>query len=559
MNKVTLSIISFLFVLNFYAYSQVENVPLTHPVYKFLKEMKVKNIIPYISDDIPNLSRFEVKEYLQTIESKLDDLSKVEKQFLMRYQAEFYEPNDSENTTYFFHPQKNFGSSLSDIFSDKVKYFYAYAEEEANVFVEVLGHYYYGQFFEPYINNAHLFDIGFRIHGTLFNSLGYQMSVLKGGAAGSNEVAEIIEPKILQSFKWVEAGENISNYEFTEGYLKYNTEPAEDMNLSVQLGREYKTVGYGYGSKLVLSGDGPPLDFIGFDFNYGIVKFSSIHGSTVGDFSYNMDERYTKYWAFNRLKLSFENLFDIGIGENIVYSGRGFELGYASPLAFYKFVEVSNQDRDNANLYFDLQTSFISNLELQATFFLDENILSNLQNLESYKNKTAYQLGAFWYEAFMLDNLSLIFEYTKIRPYVYSHINYQNTYSAWGTNLGHFIGPNSDEIFSRLTYNLNDWIRFSFDYHFIRRGENIYDENGNLIKNVGGDLNISHGPIPENEQAVFLDGIRFNNNIFEVGIRIEPIRNFIFNFIYNYNRENNLTSGETNIHSYGLFKFQLGY
>lgn len=559
MNKVTLSIISFLFVLNFYAYSQVENVPLTHPVYKFLKEMKVKNIIPYISDDIPNLSRFEVKEHLETIESKLDDLSKVEKQFLMRYKAEFYEPIDSENTTYFFHPEKNFGSSLSDIFSNKVKYFYAYDEEEANVFVEVLGHYYYGQLFEPYINNAHLFDIGFRIHGTLFNNLGYQMSVLKGGAAGSDEVAEIIEPRLLQTFKWVEAGENISNYEFTEGYLKYNTEPAEDMNLSVQLGREYKTIGYGYGSKLVLSGDGPPLDFIGFDFNYGIVKFSSIHGSTVGDFSYNMDERYTKYWAFNRLKLSFENLFDIGIGENIIYSGRGFELGYASPLAFYKFVEMSVQDRDNANLYFDLQTSFISNLELQATFFLDENILSNLQNLDSYKNKTAYQLGAFWYEAFTLNNLSLIFEYTKIRPYVYSHINYQNTYSAWGTNLGHFIGPNSDEIFSRLTYNLNDWIRFSLDYHFIRRGENIYDENGNLIINVGGDLNISHDQNPENEQAVFLDGVRFNNNIFEVGIRIEPIRNFIFNFIYNYNRENNLTSGETNIQSYGLFKFQLGY
>ena len=559
MNKVTLSIISFLFVLNFYAYSQVENVPLTHPVYKFLKEMKVKNIIPYISDDIPNLSRFEVKEHLETIESKLDDLSKVEKQFLMRYKAEFYEPIDSENTTYFFHPEKNFGSSLSDIFSNKVKYFYAYDEEEANVFVEVLGHYYYGQLFEPYINNAHLFDIGFRIHGTLFNNLGYQMSVLKGGAAGSDEVAEIIEPRLLQTFKWVEAGENISNYEFTEGYLKYNTEPAEDMNLSVQLGREYKTIGYGYGSKLVLSGDGPPLDFIGFDFNYGIVKFSSIHGSTVGDFSYNMDERYTKYWAFNRLKLSFENLFDIGIGENIIYSGRGFELGYASPLAFYKFVEMSVQDRDNANLYFDLQTSFISNLELQATFFLDENILSNLQNLDSYKNKTAYQLGAFWYEAFTLNNLSLIFEYTKIRPYVYSHINYQNTYSAWGTNLGHFIGPNSDEIFSRLTYNLNDWIRFSLDYHFIRRGENIYDENGNLIKNVGGDLNISHDQNPENEQAVFLDGVRFNNNIFEVGIRIEPIRNFIFNFIYNYNRENNLTSGERNIQSYGLFKFQLGY
>jgi hypothetical protein len=546
-------------ILSATVFPQVENVPLNHPVYTFLKEMKVKNIIPYISEDVPNLSRFQVKDYLKQVEEKLNELSNTERNLLNRHKAEFYELLDPDNTTYFFHPDKDFGTSLSDAFSNKVKYFYAYTEENANVFVEMLGHYYYGQQFEPYVNNAHLFDIGFRIHGTLFNHLGFQMSVLKGGAAGSNKVAEIIEPKILQSFKWVEAGENISNYEFTEGYLKFNTEPAEDMNLSVQLGREYKTVGYGYGSKLVLSDDGPPLDFIGFDFNYGIVKFSSIHGSTVGDFSFNMDERYTKYWAFNRLKLSFENLFDIGIGENIVYSGRGFELGYASPLAFYKFVEVSNQDRDNANLYFDLQTSFISNLELQATFFLDENILSNLQNLESYKNKTAYQLGAFWYEAFTLDDLSLIFEYTKIRPFVYSHVDIKNTYTAWETNLGHPIGPNSDEVFSKVTYNLMEWVRLSLDYKFIRRGENIYDDQGNLIKNVGGDLNISHGPSPENENAYFLDGIRFSNNIFQLGIRIEPIRDFVFDIIYNYDQEKNLSEGTISKQSYALIKFQIGY
>ena len=540
-------------------FPQVENVPLNHPVYTFLKEMKVKNLIPYISEDVPNLSRFQVKDYLMQVEEKLAELSITEKNLFNRYKLEFYELIDPENTTYFFHPEKDFGTSFSEAFSNKVKYFYAYTEENANVFIEMLGHYYYGQQFEPYVNNAHLFDIGFRFHGTVFKHLGYQLSFIKGGSAGDKQVAEIVEPRVLQSFKWVENAENIANYEFTEGYLKYYTEPAEDMHLSIQLGREYKTAGYGYGSKLVLSGDSPPLDFIGFDFNYGIVKFTSIHGSTVGDFLPNQEERYTKYWAFNRLKLSFENLFDVGIGENIVYSGRGIELGYLSPLGFYKFVEQSIQDRDNASLYFDLQTSFIPNLEFQGTFFLDENILSNLQNLQSYKNKTAYQVGAFWYEAFTLNNLSLILEYTKIRPFVYSHINNQNTYTAWGTNLGHPIGPNSDELLSRIDYNFTDWIRFSLEYHFIRRGENIYDDQGNLIKNVGGDLNISHGPNPENQDAIFLDGIRFNTNIFQLGLRIEPIRDFVFDIIYNYNQEKNLTEGNINRQSYGLIRFQLGY
>jgi len=521
--------------------------------------MKVKSIIPYISEDLPNLSRYQVKVYLKQVEEKLGELSNTERNLFNRHKVEFYELVDPENTTYFFHPEKNFGTSLSEAFSNKVKYFYAYTEENANVFVEILGHYYFGQQFEPYVNNAHLFDVGFRFHGTVFKHLGYNLSVLKGGAAGSRDVAELIEPKLLQSYKWVENTENIGNYDFTEGYLKYYTEPAEQMGLSFQIGREHKTVGYGYGNKLMLSGLGPSLDFLQFDFNYGIVHFTSIHGSTVGDYSIELEERYTKYWAFNRFKLSFERLFDIGIGESIIYSGRGIDLAYLTPLGFYKFIEHSTQDRDNGNLYFDLQTSFIDNLELQATFLLDENILSNLQDLDSYKNKTAYQLGAFWYEAFTLNNLSLIFEYTKIRPYVYSHYNIQNTYTAWGTNLGHPIGPNSDEIFSRLAYNLNDWIRLSLDYRYIRRGENIYDEEGTLVKNVGGDVNISHGTNPENPDAIFLDGIRFNNNIFQFGLRMEPIRDFVFDVIYEYDKEENISAGSSRNQSYGMIKFTLNY
>ena len=540
-------------------FGQVENVPLYHPVYTFLKEMRVKSVITYLSEDIPNLSRSQVKAYLQQIEKKLNALSTTEKDLFERYKVEFYEIIDPENTTYFFNPTKDFGTTISEAFSNKVKYFYAYDEDNANVFVELLGHYYYGQTFKPQVNNAHLFDIGFRFHGTLFNHLGYNFSFLKGGSAGSRQVAELIEPRLLQSYKWVENQENIGNYDFTDGYLKYQTEPVEDMNLAIQIGREQKTVGYGYGSKLVLSGDNPPMDFIQFSFDYGIVHFTSIHGSTVGDYSPVQDERYTKYWAFNRFKLSFQKLFDIGIGESIVYSGRGFELAYLSPLAFYKFVEHSIQDRDNGNLYFDLQTSFISNLELQATFLLDENILSNLQDLDSYKNKTAYQLGLFWYEAFKLNNLSFILEYTKIRPYVYSHFNIQNTYTAWGTNLGHRIGPNSDEIFSRLSYNLTDWIRFSFDYRYVRRGENVYDKDGNLIRNVGGDLNLTHGRNPENTEAIFLDGIRFDNNILGFGLRIEPIRDFIFDFIYEYDREKNITDEEIREQNYGFVKFSLRY
>ena len=540
-------------------YSQVENVPLNHPVYTFLKEMKVKRIISYINEDIPNLSRFEVKRFLDEIESKQNELSRTELKLLTRYKIEFNESIDADTTTYFFHPEKDFGESISDVFSDKVKYLFAYKEQNANIYFELLGHFYYGQTFDPESNNATLYDIGFRGRGTVFNHLGYNLEVIKGGSSGNRQVAELIKPEITTSYKWLENLENINNYDFTTGYVKYHTEPADEMDISFQLGREHKTAGYGYGSKLVLSGNNPPMDFLQFNFDYGIVHFTSIFASTVGEFSSNPDARYTKYWAFNRLKLSFKNLFDVGIGESIVYSGRGIELGYATPLGFYKFIEHSLQDRDNANLYLDFQSNFIDNLEFQGILFLDENILSNLQDLDKYTNKTAYQFGLFWYQPLSLNDFSLVVEYTKIRPFVYSHVDSMNTYTAFGKNLGHRIGPNSDEIFGRLSYNFNEWIRMNFKYAFVRSGENIYDGDGNLVKNVGGDIYLNHDSRPENDKAYFLEGIRINNDIFEIGLRIEPVRDFIFDIIYNYNVEKNLTTGSTLNSSYGYVNFTLEY
>ncbi len=121
------------------------------------------------------------------------------------------------------------------------------------------------------------------------------------------------------------------------------------------------------------------------------------------------------------------------------------------------------------------------------------------------------------------------------------------------------IGPNADELLSRLSYNLNDWIRLNLVYAHIRRGENVYDDEGNLVKNVGGDIYLSHGHNLENTTAKFLDGLRINNDVFEIGMRIEPARDFIFDIIYNYNIESNLTKGIKDYLGYGFIRFTLNY
>lgn len=553
-----ISIISFTFVD--ITFSQIENVPITNGVYTFLKEMKVKGILSFIREDDPVLSRFEVKNLLEQINNRNLELSSTEKKILNKYLFEFSDTISPDSSTQLFNPQHSFFSDLDQMMTDKIKYLYAYKEPENNIYFESLGHFYHGQdFSNDYAMNSNLYDIGFRIRGTVFNHLGYNLTVLKGGVSGAKNLAEIIEPRLLTSFKWLENSENIGNYDFTYGYLKYHSEPYKDMNVSVQLGREDITLGYGYGSKLVLSGDNPTMDFLKFNFDYGIVSFTSLHASTTGYFTYPPSERYTKYFAHNHLKLKFDNLFDVGIGETMIYSGRGIELGYLTPVAFYKFIEMGIQDRDNGNIYFDLQTKFLNNLELQGTFLLDENILSNLGDLDKYTNKTAYQLGAFWYQPLSINDLSLIFEYTKIRPYVYTHFDIKNNYTAFGANLGHRIGPNADELMFRSNYNFNEWIRMTIEYRYQREGNNVYSADGTLIKNVGGDIALSHGYILQTDRAYFLDGERVNTNYYSVGLRIEPIRDFIFDISYNQKSSSNITKNFTSKLNYALLKFTLEY
>lgn len=368
------------------------------------------------------------------------------------------------------------------------------------------------------------------------------------------------EPRLLYNFKYIEnnTSDNERSYDFIDGYVRYETKPQDDMDISVQLGREKLLYGYSYSDPLALGGAHPNMDFIKLKFDYGIAHFSSMTTSTVGPYNSDRDSNYTKFIAFNSLRFSIPNLFDIGIGESVVYS-RGIDIGYMTPFIFYKFVEHSLQDRDNGTLFFDMQTHFIKDLQFQGTFFMDESLLGGLSDFNKQSNKVAIQGGTMWYEPVGIKDVSLTLQYTFIRPYVYTHFNPKNTYTSFGQILGNPIGPNADQIYTRLTYNFSDWLAMSLIYQRIRKGENVYDSNGDLVKNVGGNVNQPYRPDIDPEDANFLDGNRVYTDVAELSVRLEPIRNFVFDIKYAYRKENHLDENFINDTSFGSIKLSIDY
>ncbi len=534
-------------------YAQHENVPLDNDVYTFLKEMKVKGVISGIHDDSPNMSRYEIKNLLSKISATENLLSRTELSLLNKYQEEFLDNDNDSNGDLLSTDATVVEKSFSDLFSSKTSYTYSYREPQASFYLNILGRLAFGQTFEPEKKNSTLYDIGFRFRGTVFNHLGYSLSMQKGGVSGSQTYATLFDPRFKYNFKFIEAIENIGNYDFAEGYLRYYTEPAKNMRLALQLGREKLKFGYGYGSKFVISGDHTLMDFFRLNFDYGVFSFTSITASTVGTYNDDRDLNYTKYLAINRFKLNFPNLIEFGIGENIIYSGRGIDLAYLNPMIFYKFVEMSLQDRDNGSVWLDFQTHFLKNVEISGTFFLDENILSHLQEMNLFSNKTAYQIGAFWYSPFSINDLTVIAEYTKIRPYVYTHTNEKNSYSTFGESIGHWIGPNSDEFLFKAAYNLNERIRLNCSYQYIRSGENIYDSENRLVFNAGGDLFVPYRMEVDPEHINFLDGERINQNIITANIKFEPFRKFYIDLMYKLISMDNITRSTSQNTSYVLF------
>lgn len=522
--------------------------------------MSVKQVIGSIDDDVPNLSRGRVINFLEQIDEKSNELSSVERKFLAKYKLEFFpEERTPENTTQLIDGDGKLSKRAADIFSDKKKYFYTYEKDENYLYVDLFGNLIFAKEFKPDSDSvAYLFDGGFRFQGTVFKHLGYNLMFQKGAISKSPSLAINVDPRLRNDYKFLENYDNIQSYDYNGGYLRYKASPMEGMDISAQIGREQLKFGFGYGERLALSGNAPDMDFLKFNFKYGIINFTSITASTVGPFSRNLDSNYSKYWAANMLKLSFPELFDIGMGDMVIYS-RALDLGYLNPLIFYKFVEHSLQDRDNGLIFFDFQSHFLKNVQFQANFFMDENFIGQLSNLDRFNNKIAYQLGTYLYEPAGVKNLSLIVEYTKIRPFVYTHVNPKNTYTSFTEILGNSIGPNADEIRLNAIYNFSDRLQLDVLFKKIRKGNNIYDANGRLIKNVGGDVFQEYRYDIDPENMYFLDGERVNTNVFRFDLKYEPIIGFNFHLVYNYSGISNITKDTFSDLSFAYLRFNLEY
>ncbi|MBK6767372.1 MAG: hypothetical protein IPG71_14090 [bacterium] len=237
-------------------------------------------------------------------------------------------------------------------------------------------------------------------------------------------------------------GNGSTSYDVSESVIRYYGK-----HLSASAGRGRHKWGPGYFGSLLLNNYAPPFDYARFDAQFGTIGYVFLHGFLksleISDSLYiNPDGRprtldAQKYLSAQRIELAPRNNVRMAFSQAVIYGDRGLQLGYLTPLNFLYSVQHSNDDKDNLLLSLDGKWRPTPGLKFYGELLLDDVLVSDLFT-GSGSTKNAYTLGAHGkYPHGVLGPFDARIEYTKIRPFVYSHFFSVNTYSHWTSPLGY--------------------------------------------------------------------------------------------------------------------------
>lgn len=252
-------------------------------------------------------------------------------------------------------------------------------------------------------------------------------------------------------------------------------------------------------SSLILSHSAPPLDLIWFRYTAG--SFRVTHFFSQMDYSIFSkkdnpsllsDTEIQRNLAGVRIEARVTNNLTAGLSQTILFPTRspGFRIVYLNPLVTYfgerENIGLSALD-DNINYSADLSFR-IPGLHSYASLLIDDFSLDGTVN-----NKLGFQIGTELSGPVFSFPASFLIEITKINPKVYTvkntggplWLNYvfygkmlsitQPDFSN-GSILGHPLGPDAWQIYTRLKYW--DFYPFRMDAAFLYR---VFGKENTLI------------------------------------------------------------------------------
>ena len=515
-------------------WSQTVYVPSSHWVYEFLDRCETKGVLSFVLSGTKPLTRKEIAGYLSPLindEQVYLRLSKTEQQQLSFLVFEFQEElNDGSSDNYIsrieqIKKNKFVDAVLPDILYHDNRNFLQFKHKELNVYID------------PVMRRKRLYaeadtlseqekvfhdTNGFSMWGTIGSSLGFVIDVRDSKEWGTRDYPGV-KNFSREGLGFARGGNDHLYHDETLAYVTWQWK-----YFLLQYGKDSNRWGPGYHGQLGLSDLATSYDLIKMQLVWPRLKFTSMLAFLQHYTDAYFDgEHEDKMLAAHRLEFAPAKWLELGMYEMVVFADRKFEPAYFNPVMFFRSAEHYLGDRDNAVMGLDWELKVIPKTKLYGELFIDDVTTKKL-GTGFYGNKYGYTLGLFYVDALGFENFDTRLEWTRIRPFTYSHKDFVTNYRHFTTPLGHWLGPNAENLFFETTYRYSKQLLLKVRYEFRRHGADPAGENW------GGTFFRQRNVLNDPEYVELLDGDLETTNIFGTELSYELFRNCYVCLNYNH-------------------------
>lgn len=301
---------------------------------------------------------------------------------------------------------------------------------------------------------------------------------------------------------------------------------APNKYFNVQLGHGKNFIGDGYRS-LLLSDNAYVYPYVRFSTQFWRIKYVNIYSEFINNVQETTDFTLglpRKLGSFSYLSLDAAKWLQLGLFEGIVWrrtqtDGKSaFDPNFLNPLIGVR----AFQKNLDANKVYGLNVK----ITLPKYIVLYGQLMLNQLKggFDSYENRTGFQAGAKYFDAFGVKNLVIQAEFNRVRPYAYQ--NSGDTilhYSHYNQALAHPLGANFNEALLLVNYRYKRiFAEWKMNY-----SNSAVDGLG---FNIGSDIfNNAAQPTIKNNVTVGQGDLTYNvfNNEVRVGYIINPTLNMM--------------------------------
>ncbi len=306
----------------------------------------------------------------------------------------------------------------------------------------------------------------------------------------------------------------------------------------LQVGKDAVLWGPGHHGVVGLSGVDPTFDLVRLPIQVWKIKFVSILGLLRDDLTKESESHVVrKYVSAHRVEIKPFAGLSIGWQEVYIYENLHPEL--LNPIMPYQIAEDYLGDIGNNTMEGDIDLCVLPNTRLYASLFLDD--LHPRRSFFTYSpNRWAALGGVLIADPFGLENFDFRVEYARVEPGVYPHKGTIRTppaplsYKHFDTPLGHWIGPNADDLFFEANHSFSRDLLATLSYSRIRKGE------------IGGSI-YDYDLIAEGGEKHFLMGIVEKTKTISLGLTYRIFQDSMIKLDYSYTRINNKQTEEAKL------------